>query len=88
MTKETNKFASRLEALLRKQDTLRAALAEARLQQQRRQEREAARIATIVGAALTRAAEDTPSLKLMLTQILQSAELSESDRNFLNRKGW
>ena len=83
-----SKSAARLEALLRKQDTLKAALAEARLQQQRRQEKEAARIAAIVGAALVRAAETSQSLKTMLTQVLQTADLSESERKYLNRKGW
>lgn len=86
--KAPTKSAGRLEILLRKQESLRADILAERSQQQRRLEREASRLAAIIGAALMRAATSSQSLKLMLTQVLRSAELSESDRNFLTRKEW
>jgi hypothetical protein len=47
-----------------------------------------ARVFAIVGEALTRQAERSPDFRLMLRQVLQSAELRDAERAFLAANGW
>jgi hypothetical protein len=46
------------------------------------------REAAVIGEALTGHARQSPDFRLMLKQVLGTAELRESDRAFLALKGW
>ncbi len=80
--------AGRLEALRQREAALRAAIAAEKVRQQKRKEKADARVFAIVGEALTRYAERSPDFRLMLGQVLQSAELRDTDRAFLAANGW
>ncbi len=79
---------SKIEAILRKQAALKAALAERKVQVQKKSEKDNARLCSIIGAALVQNAAAHPDFKLMLKQVLQSAELRDTDRAFLAGEGW
>jgi hypothetical protein len=80
---------SKIEALRRREAAIKAALAEEQVRQQKRRERENARLASIIGAALIEnAAKNPDTLGLMVKQVLQASELRESERAFLAGKGW
>ncbi len=78
----------RLADLHRREAALKAAIAEEKVRQQKRKEKCDARVFAIVGEALTRYAERSPDFRLMLGQVLQSAELRDTDRAFLAANGW
>ena len=78
----------KLEALRRKEAALKAAIAAEKVRQQKRREREDARLFAIVGEAVIRNARQSPQFELMVKQLLQSAELRDTDRAFLSGKGW
>lgn len=80
--------SDRLEALRRKEAALKEAIAEEKVRQQKRKEKEDARLFSVLGEALTYYATQSPDFKLMLKQVLQSAELRDTDRAFLAGKGW
>jgi hypothetical protein len=42
----------------------------------------------VLGQAVTYQAAQSPDLKLMIKQVLQSAELRDTDRAFLAGKAW
>ena len=85
MTKNNDK----LEALRKKEAALKAAIAAEQVKQQKRNQRENARLFSIVGQALVEnAAKNPDGLGLMVKQVLQAAELRETDRAFLSGKGW
>ncbi len=77
-----------LDALRKKEAALKAAIATEKVKQQKRQEKDDARLFSIVGAALVQNAAQSPDFRLMLKQVLQSAALRETDRAFLAGKGW
>lgn len=78
----------RIDALLRREAAIKAAIAAEKVREQKRKERSDARVFAIVGEALTRYAERSPDFRLMLRQVLQSAELRDTDRAFLAGNGW
>lgn len=79
---------SKLDALLKREQSLKTAIAAEKVRQQKREEKDAARLDAIIGAALVRYAGQSPEFKLMLQQVLQSAEMRDTDRTFLAGKGW
>jgi hypothetical protein len=83
-----NVVNEKLEALRKREAALRAAIATEKVRQQKRHEKENARLFSIVGAALLQNAEQSSDFRLMLKQILQSADLRDTDRSFLVGKGW
>jgi hypothetical protein len=87
---ETNNgMNGKIEALRKREAALKAAIAAEQVRQQKRRERENARLASIIGAALIEnAAKNPDTLGLMVKQVLQASELRESDRAFLAAKGW
>jgi len=78
----------KLEALRKREAAVKAAIAAEKVRQQKRKEKNDARVFAVVGEALTRYAEQSPEFRLMLTQVLQSAELRDADRVFLAGNGW
>lgn len=79
----------KLDALRRREASLRAAIAAERVREQKRKEKENARLFSIVGQALVESAAKNPdTLGLMVRQVLQASELRETDRAFLAGKGW
>jgi len=79
---------TRIDALRRREAALKAAIAAEKVRQQKRKEKDDARVFAVVGEALTRYAEQSPDFRLMLKQVLQSADLRDTDRAFLAGKGW
>jgi hypothetical protein len=78
----------KIQALLRRIEESRSALAQERVRQQQRVERELNRLALIVGSVLVREADDSPEFRGMLIRILIGSDMSESDKSFLTKKGW
>jgi hypothetical protein len=78
----------KLESLRRKEAALKAAIATEKVRQQKRKEKEDARLFSIVGEVLVKNAAQSPDFQLMLKQVLQSAALRETDRVFLAAKAW
>lgn len=79
---------ARLDSLRQREASLRAAIAAEKVRQQKHKEKENTRVYTVVGEALARQAEQTPDFRMMLKQVLQSAEMRDADRAFLAGKGW
>jgi hypothetical protein len=79
---------SKLEALHKREAALKEAIAVEKVRQQKRKEKIDTRVFAIIGEALTHYAERTPDFRLMLGQVLQSAELRDTDRAFLAANGW
>jgi len=79
---------AKLEALRRREAALKAAIAEEKVRQQKRNAKDDARLFSVLGEALTHYAAKSPDFELMLKQVLQSADLRDTDRAFLTGKGW
>lgn len=79
---------SKIDALRKREAALKEAIAAEKVRQQKRKEREDARVFAVLGETLTRYAEQSPDFRLMLKQVLQSADLRDTDRVFLAGKGW
>lgn len=88
MANNSGNSNDRIDALLRREAALKAAIAQEKVRRQKRKEKDDARLFSIVGAALVQNAEQAPDFRLMLKQVLQAAELRDSDRAFLTGKGW
>lgn len=78
----------KIQALLRRIEESRSALAQERVRHQKQIERELNRLALIVGTVLVREADDSPEFRDMLVRILTGSDISESDKTFLTKKGW
>ena len=79
----------RIEALRKREAAIKAALAAEQVKQQKRKERDNARLASIIGAALVENCLKQPeSVGVMVRQILAASSLRETDRAFLAGKGW
>jgi len=85
---EANGNANRLAALRKREAALKAAIAAEQVRQQKRKDKENARLFSVLGEALAHYAAKSPDFKLMLKQVLQSAGLRDTDRTFLAGKGW
>ncbi len=84
-----NTASSKLEALRKREAALREAIAAEKVRQQKRSEKEEARLHSIVGQALVQNARQHPDFELMLKSILKSAAtLGESEKKLLQAKGW
>jgi hypothetical protein len=79
---------AKLDALRKREAALRAAIANEKVRQQKRLEKDDARLFSIVGAALVQNAAHSSDFRLMLKQVLQAAEMRDTDRAFLTSKGW
>jgi phenylpyruvate tautomerase PptA (4-oxalocrotonate tautomerase family) len=78
-----------IEALLKRERAVKAALAAEKVRQQKRKEKEDARLASIIGTALMDVCAKQPeSVGVMVRQILAASSLRESDRTFLAAKGF
>src|SRR5271157_4519818 len=79
----------KIEALRKREAAIKAALAAEQVKQQKRKERDNARLASIIGAALIEVCAKQPeSVGVMVKQILAASSLRETDRAFLTAKGW
>jgi len=80
--------SDRLERLLLRTKADKAAIAEERVRLQKQREKEAARLALLIGTALVRQAEKAADLRTMLIHVLRTADLDEPARKFLAQKEW
>jgi hypothetical protein len=78
----------KLETLRRREAALKAAIAAEKVRQQKKREKDEAHEASVIGEALLRYSRQMPDFRLMLKQVLATAELSDSNRAFLAGKGW
>ncbi len=79
----------RIELLKKREAEIRARIAEERVRQQRREEKEYERLKNIVGGALLANAAKNADFELMLKGVLKTAGIAaESDRKLLRSKGW
>lgn len=79
----------KIEALRKREAAIKAALAAEQVKQQKRKEKENARLASIIGSALIdNCAKQPNSVGVMVRQILAASSLRETDRAFLAGKGW
>lgn len=79
----------RIDALKKREAEIRARIAEERVRQQRRAEKEYERLKNIIGGALLANAEKNADFELMLRGVLKTATIvSEGDRKLLRSKGW
>lgn len=78
---------ARLEQLRRKEAALRAAIAEERVRQQKRAEKDHARLAGVVGECLMADLKVDNNLRLLLAESLKR-NASPRDAEFLRHMGW
>ncbi|WP_263356140.1 hypothetical protein [Acidicapsa ligni] len=78
---------SRLEQLRRREATLRTAIAEEKVRQQKRAEKDHARLASIVGECLLADLEVDSKLGLLLEESLKR-NATPRDAEFLKSRGW
>jgi hypothetical protein len=78
----------KIQAILNRQAALRARLAQERVKEQQRREREYARLCALVGTICVRNGEASPEFRAMLIRAMQGADMTESDRTFLVRMNW
>lgn len=78
---------SRIEALRQREQALKAAIAVEQVKQQKRKEKDHARLVSIVGACLLADLETHPELREAVLQSLRRTA-TERDIAFLNTKGW
>ena len=88
MPNNSDDGSDRLAKLHRRVALAKTAIAEEKVRRQKRKEKADARVFAIVGEALTWYAERSPDFRLMLKQVLQSAELRDAERAFLAANGW
>lgn len=81
--------SERLDALRKREAALRDAIAFEKVRQQKRLEKENARVFSIVGEALVTNAALHPDFELMLKSILKSSKsFTEGEAKLLRMKGW
>jgi hypothetical protein len=84
-----DKASSRIETLRQREAALKAAIAEEKVRQQKREEKEDARLHSIVGATLIHNARQHPDFELMLKGVLaKSTKLTDAETKLLRAKGW
>jgi hypothetical protein len=87
-TPKSEKANGKLEAMLRREAAMKEAIGREKVRLQKRSEREDARLHLILGEVLASHAAKAPDFRLMLRQVLSSMVLSDSDRAFLQKKGF
>jgi hypothetical protein len=90
---KTNPFevqgnGSRLDALRKREASLKAAIAEEQRRHQRRSARAHARLVSLLGSTVIAHTARDPNFKLMLQQVLRTAELDARSRQFLSTMDW
>lgn len=83
-----NGTSSKLEALRKRESALKAAIAAEQVRQQRRNEKDNARLFALIGEALVIYGNQSTDFKTMLRQVLASAITDERSRQFLKDRGW
>jgi hypothetical protein len=78
---------SRIEALRRREKTLKAAIATEQLRLQKRREKAQARLVSIVGSCLLSDLEANPQLAILLQESLKRC-VDPRDIEFLRAHGW
>jgi hypothetical protein len=81
----------RIELLKKRENEIRAKIAAERVKQQKRKEKDRARLAAIIGAAMLDEAARVPDFELLLKQRLSSSETLKQDERaceFLVSMGW
>jgi len=79
----------KLEALRKREAALKAAIAQELVRQQKKKEKEDARLCSIIGAALVQNAAAHPDFELMLKGVLRtSTTLGDNEKKLLRAKGW
>jgi hypothetical protein len=82
------KVNGRLEALRKRQDALKTAIALEIVREQKKKERDEARLFSIIGAAAMRYAAKHPEFRLALKDVLQAAtSLGDGERKLLREAG-
>jgi hypothetical protein len=80
---------AKLEALHKREAVLKAAIAIEKVRQQKKDEKDEARLHTIIGSTLVLNAAKHADFNLMLKGILKnSTSLSDSETKLLRGKGW
>jgi hypothetical protein len=80
---------NRIQALRKKEAALKATIALELVRQQKRKEKDDARLFSIIGQALVQNAAKHPDFELMLKSVLQTAtSLGDSEKKLLRTKGW
>jgi hypothetical protein len=78
----------RIEALRKREQAIKAAIAEEQVRQHKRKEKDRARLAAIVGEVLLDRAARVADFDAMLRQILKTADMEDRSRQFLMSMGW
>jgi hypothetical protein len=78
----------KLDALRKKQDTIRAKIAKLEAREKAAAQKEDTRLKVIVGAAILANVKLNPEMRAGLIAILEKAVLARRDRAFLKRKNW
>ena len=79
---------AKLDALLKREQALKAAIAQEKVRQQARQLKDQARLAAVVGRALLDHGAKVPDFELLIKQTLKTAVKDPSSREFLSSLGW
>lgn len=77
-----------LASINRREARVKAALKEIQRRRREQEKSDRAHLEAVIGSAMLAAAERSREIKLMVEQILQSADLAPSVRAFLRVKGW
>jgi hypothetical protein len=77
----------RVDALLRREAALKAAIAEEKVRQQKRAEKERARLASVIGECLLADLDANPQLGLLIEESLKR-KASSRDAEFLRTRGF
>jgi hypothetical protein len=80
--------ANKLEVLRKREAALKAAIAEEQVRQQKRRDKNRARLASIVGVALLEEAARVPDFELLLKQTLKKAVNDDKAVKFLTEMRW
>lgn len=79
----------RIEALRKRQAALREQMARELVRQQKKNERDDAKLHAVIGATLARNISEHPELEVMVKAILKSTNtFSDSEKKLLLSKGW
>jgi large subunit ribosomal protein L7/L12 len=79
---------SKLDALRKRQEEIRAKIAEEESKRRKREEKEDTRLKLLVGSAVLADIEKTPETKAALLAVVERGITAPKDREFLKSKGW
>ena len=82
------KLIENLDALLRRQESLRDKIAQARIAKQKADKRDEEKEFAVIGETVVSHAKDNPEFKLAVKKILASAPIDEPSKKFLSSRGW